>query len=312
MTANSLLGAISRFVTGTKPEAAKETPAADANSNLAAIHAAKDAAPIGIIAGNGTFPLRFIEEAKKHGREVVAVCHRGETAPEVEQVVSRAVWIKVGELGKIISAFKENGVKEAAMVGGINRVKHFGQVKLDLRGAALMMKLRSTKDDVIMRGIAGELAAEGITIIDCTCYLQKCLARNELYTRTEPSEDERGDIAVGVAAIKAMSGQDIGQVVVVREGVVVAVEAVEGTNAAILRGGSLGGPGSVVVKFAKPNQDMRFDVPTVGVKTIETMIEAKARVLALEAGRCLVVDEAEVVKLAEKHHISILGCPPLV
>ncbi len=268
--------------------------------------------PIGIIAGNGTFPFRFIQEARKYHSGVIAVCHIDETDPQIEQVVDKAVWVKVGELGKIINAFVENRVKEAAMVGGISRIKHFGQVKLDMRGAALLMKLRSTKDDVIMRGIANELKKEGVEIIDCTRYLKSCLAREEVYTRLSPTDEESQDIAVGVEAIRAMSAQDIGQLVVVREGIVVAVEAVEGTNAAIVRGGELGKAGTVVVKFAKPTQDMRFDVPTVGVKTIETMIQAKARVLALEAGRCLVMDESEVVALADKHRISILGCPPLV
>ena len=268
--------------------------------------------PIGIIAGNGNFPFRFIEEARKHHSAIVAVCHIDETEPAVEKAVDQAVWVKVGELGKIISTFAESGVKEVAMVGGIARVKHFGQVKLDLRGAALMMKLRSTKDDVIMRGIADEMAKDGIEIIDCTRYLKSCLAREEVYTRLSPSQEQREDIAVGIEAIKAMSSQDIGQLVVVREGVVVAVEAVEGTNAAILRGGELGGSGTVVVKFAKPTQDMRFDVPTIGRKTIEIMMQAKAKVLALEAGRCLIMDQEEVIELANQNKISIIGCPPLV
>jgi UDP-2,3-diacylglucosamine hydrolase len=270
------------------------------------------AQPIGIIAGNGTFPLRFANEAKKHGRSVVAVCHLEETDPAIEQAVDKAVWIKVGELGRLISAFKDNNVSEVALVGGINRIKHFGQVKLDLRGAALLMKLRSAKDDVIMRGIADELAKEGVQVIDCTVFLKSCLAREEVYTKSQPTDDEQQDIEVGIAAIKAMSAQDIGQVVVVREGVVVAVEAVEGTNATIARGGTLGGPGTVVVKFAKPTQDMRFDVPTVGVKTIETLTQAKARVLALEAGRCMIMDEQQVVELANKYKVAIVGCKPLV
>jgi len=269
-------------------------------------------AKIGIIAGNGPFPLRFAEEAKAQGYSVVAVCHIDETEKAIESVVDKTVWIKVGQLGKLIEGFRSEGIKSVAMAGGINRVKHFGDVKLDARGAALMLKLRSAKDDVIMRGIAAELGREGREVIDCTVFLTDCLTPPGVLTRSAPTADEFGDIEVGRDAIRAMSAQDIGQLVVVREGVVVAVEAVEGTNAAISRGGELGGKGCVVVKYAKPTQDMRFDVPTVGKKTIETLIEAKVRVLALETGRSLIMEREEVVSLANKQGISIIGCEPLV
>ena len=267
---------------------------------------------VGVIAGNGSFPLRFAKEAKDHNCRVVAVCHLDETSREIEGLVDKAEWIKVGQLGKIISTFKSAGVEHVAMAGGIDRVRLFGGVKLDARGAALILKLRSTKDDTIMRGIADELAKEGIEVIDCTVFLRDCLVEEKIYTKAKPSSEELEDIAVGVQAIDAMRGQHIGQVVVVRDGVVVAVEAVEGTDATIKRGGELGGKGGVVVKFAKPDQDMRFDVPTIGVKTIHTMIEAKAKVLALEAGRSLLLDEEEVVALANKNKIAVVGCAPLV
>ena len=267
---------------------------------------------LGLIAGNGSFPKLFIEEAHKRGREVIAVCHRGETDPLVEGLVRSCTWIKVGELGKIIDTFKRAGVKEVAMAGGITRVRLFGGVKLDARGAQLLYRLKSTKDDVIMRGIADELASEGIEVVPSTLFLNEALIREGVLTSSEPTEEELSDIAIGVAAIEAMSSQDIGQLVVVREGVVVAVEAVEGSDAAIRRGGELGGKGTVVVKYAKPTQDMRFDVPIVGRRTIETMIAVKARVLALESGRCLVMDERDVVNLANQHKIAIVGCPPLL
>ena len=272
----------------------------------------KKSLPIGIIAGNSSFPLRFAREARQAGRSVVAVCHRGETSPDIESEVDQAVWIKVGQLGKLINTFKQAGVSEVAMAGGINRVSLFGGVRLDPRGAALLARLRSAKDDVIMRGIADELAKEEIEVISCTEYLQDCLAKERVYTKKSPTAAELEDIEVGVEALKAMSGQDIGQLVVVSQGVVVAVEAVEGTDTAILRGGELGGKGSVVVKFAKTTQDMRFDVPTIGPKTIETMAAAKARVLALEAGRCLILDEEQAISLANRFKISVVGCKPLV
>ena len=162
-----------------------------------------------------------------------------------------------------------------------------------------------------MRGIAEELEKEGICVVPCTLYLSRCLAREGLYTKSAPTEEEWSDISVGIDAIRAMSSQDIGQLVVVREGVMVAVEAVEGTDRTIARGGELGGKGSVVVKFAKPTQDMRFDVPTIGERTIQSLVKAKARVLALEAGRCLVLDEEKVVAAANRAGIAIVGCAPL-
>ena len=268
--------------------------------------------PIGVIAGNGPFPLHFAREAHKAGRDVVVVAHVGETTSELVDAVEYLRTVKVGELGKIIRTFQELGVKEVAMAGGISRIKLFGGVKLDARGAALLARLRSAKDDVIMRGIAEELLTEGIEVVSCTLFLSECLAREGQLTKSAPSEEEWEDIRVGTEAIRAMSSQDIGQLVVVREGVVVAVEAVEGTDRTILRGGELGGKGTVVVKFAKPTQDMRFDVPTVGEKTIRNLIQAKARVLALESGRCLILDEARVVEMADRAGIAIVGCPSLV
>lgn len=238
------------------------------------------------------------------------MCHEGETDKAIEQIVDRAVWIKVGELGKIIDTFKSAGCKAAVMAGGINRVRLFGGVKLDLRGASLLMKLRSAKDDVIMRGIADELAGEGVPVLPCTIFMDQDMAPEGVLTRSGPTAEELDDIEVGRSALLALSSQDIGQLVVVREGVVVAVEAVEGTDAAIKRGGELGGKGTVVVKFAKSTQDMRFDVPTIGLKTIEALTASGARVLAVEAGRCLILDRDEVLDRAEKAGLSIIGCKP--
>lgn len=268
-----------------------------------------DAPVIGILAGNGSFPLRFAFEANKNGHRVVAVCHRGETSERIQDIADEVVWIRVGELGKILDTFVSRGVSEVAMAGGISRVRLFGGVKLDARGAALLMRLKSAKDDVIMRGIAEELESAGVKVVPCTLFLQDCLVREGVLTATQPTQDEQQDISVGVDALMAMGDQHIGQLVVVREGVIVAVEAVEGSDEAIRRGGKLGGPGSVVVKFSKPSQDLRFDVPTIGIRTIETMREVGCRVLAVESGRCLILDETQTVAAAEAAGISIVGCP---
>lgn len=285
-----------------------------AAENLAVSERARgplDKEPIGLIAGSKTFPIRFIEEAHLAGHPVHAVCHLKETLPEVAELADGYKWIRVGELGAIIKFFKKAGVNKVALAGGIDRVRLFGGVKLDARGAALLLRLRSAKDDVIMRGIADELSGEGIEVIDSTIFLKDCLVSEGVLTRSSPSSEELVDIEVGIAAIKSMSDQDIGQLVVVREGVIVAVEAVEGSDACIRRGGELGGKGAVVVKFAKTTQDMRFDVPTIGPRTIKTMAEVGVRVLAVEAGRCLVLDEDEMLSLANTHKIAIVGCPPL-
>jgi len=265
---------------------------------------------IGIIAGSSSFPLMLARAAQANGFSVVACCHKGETSPEMANIVERAVWIKLGELGRIIETFKSAGVKQVALAGGINRVKLFG-VKLDARGMKLIARLKSVKDDIVMRGIADELLSEGIEVIECTRFMEDQLAKEGILTSRAPSSEELLDIEVGVQAVHALSAQDIGQTVVVKEGIVIAVEAVEGTDRTIKRAGELGGSDAIVVKFSKTTQDLRFDVPTIGMKTILSMIEAKAKVLAIEAGRCLILDPEEVLDLANRHKISIVVCPQL-
>lgn len=271
-----------------------------------------DLPPIGIIAGNGNFPFEFARCALKQSRRVVAVCHIGETSETIAELVSEVCWIKVGEVGRMLKFFVDHGVKEVAMAGGINRVRLFGGVKLDALGLKIISRARSTKDDKIMRAVAEELAAEGVEVISCVRYLEDSLAQKTIYTNSQPSVEEWEDIAVGREALLAISDQHIGQLVVVREGVIVAVEAVEGSDATIERGGALGGKGTVVVKCAKVNQDMRFDVPTIGTRTIEKMHQVGARVLAIEAGRSLIINKEETVCLADRYKIAVVGCAPLV
>ncbi|MDD2941428.1 MAG: UDP-2,3-diacylglucosamine diphosphatase LpxI [bacterium] len=291
---------IKKFFTTTKSDKAVVTA-----SNLSGI-------PFGLIAGNGPFPFEFVRGAQAAGYCVYAVCHLGQTSPELEEELGGVCWIRVGELGRMIDAFSRWGVKEVAMAGGINRVSIFGGVRPDRRALALLGRLRTTKDDIIMRGVADELAAEGITVVSCTRFMQDSLASEGVLTKRAPSEEQLADIEVGRQAIRAMSEQHIGQTVCVREGVVVAVEAVEGTDAAISRGSRLGGPGTVVVKCAKTTQDMRFDVPTVGLKTLQGMKQGGATVLALEAGRSLLLERNEVIAFADRNRMTIVGIPPLV
>lgn len=266
---------------------------------------------LGLIAGSGSLPLNFISDAKKQGFKIAVICYEGDTLKDVADNADSSQWIKLGQLGKMIEFFKCNEVRRAVMIGGINRVRLFGGIKIDTRGALLLARIRSMKDDDVMRGVADELLNEGIEVVNSTIFLNNALVEEGVLTKSSPSAEENEDINIGVEVLKSLSAHHVGQVVVVREGVVVAVEATEGTDRTILRGGQLGGAGAVVVKFAKITQDMRFDVPTVGIKTIQSMIEAKAKVLALEAGRCLLLDRDEVVALANKNKISIIGCPPL-
>lgn len=272
----------------------------------------KSEGKIGLLAGNGPFPFEFIAGAKKEGCQVAAVCYENEADKNIEEQCISADWVRIGQLGKMITSFKATGVRHVALAGGISRIKHFGDVKVDARGAKMLMKLRSTKDDVIMRGLADELKKDGIEVVDCTLFLSQCLVEQGLLAGPRVREKEMNDIKVGIDAIKAMSSEDIGQLVVVKDGVVVAVEASEGTDAAVLRGGEYGGDGTVVVKFAKITQDMRFDVPTVGLKTIDSLKRSKARVLALETGRSLIIDKEKVFEAAHAAGISIIGCKPLV
>lgn len=266
----------------------------------------------GVIAGNGPFPRSFIQSAQAHGHAVLAVCHRGETDPSIESLADEVIWIRVGQLGKLIEGFRGRSITSVAMAGGINRVNWFGGVQLDARGAALLARLRSVKDDVIMRGIAEELGKDGIEVVSCTRFLEDHLVSLGCLTKRKPTDAEWADIEVGRQALRSIGAEHIGQVVVVREGVIVAVEAVEGTDAAIRRGGELAKRDAVVVKCAKPSQDMRFDVPTVGLKTLQTMQEVDARVLALEAGRSLMMEPREMCEFADRHQLTIVGCEPLL
>lgn len=262
---------------------------------------------VGVIAGSGNFPIMFCEKAKLNNCKTVVVAHQGETDEKIKEVANQLTWIKVGQLGKLISFFKEHNVKVVIMAGGISRVKHFGDLKLDLKGVTFLAKTRSTKDDVVMRAIANELENDGIKVVSCLSFFSEQIVSRGLFTGKKLSRQEKKDIDVGVSAIKAMSSEDIGQLVVVKQGVVVAVEAVEGTDATIERGGSLAGESSVVVKFSKSTQDLRFDIPTIGLKTIQTLNESKVRVLALEADKNLLLEPELIKAEALKSDLTIVG-----
>jgi len=262
---------------------------------------------IGLIAGNGRFPIIFAENAKRLGYAVSAVAHIGETAPELEQYVERIHWIKVGQFNKLIQALKEDGVRQAVMLGGIKKTHVFTTVRPDLRALALFSRLKQWKDDAILREVATELEGEGIQIRESTFGLLGILVEEGSLTERSPSKKEWEDIRYGWEVAQDIGRLDIGQCVVVKDRVVVAVEAVEGTDEAIRRGGVLAGEGAVVVKRSKPQQDLRFDLPAVGPATVEAMASVKATVLALEADRSVLLDRGETLRKAERAGIAIVG-----
>lgn len=263
---------------------------------------------IGIIAGGGQFPLLFAQAAKARGHEVVAVGHRNETDVALEGVADQFCWVKLGQLGKIIKFFKTHGVSETAFLGTITKTRIFSDVMPDLKGLSLWNKIDIKHDDTILRAIATALEDEGIRVVESTLYLKELLFPCGILTKKKPSLAQMDDIRFGWRMGREIGRLDIGQCVVVRDSTVLAVEAIEGTDAAIKRGGALGRGKSVVVKVKKPGQDFRFDLPAIGPKTIDSMIEAQAAVLAVEAWQSLLFDRDEVLMKANKAGIIIVGC----
>ncbi len=262
---------------------------------------------IGLIAGKGQFPLLFAQAARSRGAQIIAVAHRGETEPALEALVREIHWVYVGQLGKIIRIFKKAGVKRAVMAGGITRGRLFREVRPDLRALAVVRRAGAGRDDRLLQAVAAEFEQEGITIAPSTLFLDELLAPARKLGKRAPGQDELRDIDFGFKIAKEIGALDIGQTVVVRRQVVVALEAVEGTDACIRRAGQLAGPGTVVVKVSKPEQDLRFDVPAVGLDTIRALTEAKAAVLAVEAGKTLIFDRTEMLAAADRANIAVWG-----
>lgn len=274
---------------------------------MASLPHVTDGKRIGLIAGNGRFPIIFADNAKKLGYHVSAVAHEGETEPELAGHVDRIHWIKIGQLNKLIKAFKEDGVHQAVMLGGIKKTHVFTTLRPDFRTLALATRLALWKDDDILREFAKELEREGIVICESTFGLEGILVEEGTLTARAPSEKEWEDIRYGWEMAHEIGRLDIGQCVVVKDRVVVAVEAVEGTDGAIKRGGDLAKEGAVVVKRSKPQQDLRFDLPAVGPRTIEVMASVKASVLAIEAGRTILLDREIMLEKARSARIAIVG-----
>jgi DUF1009 family protein len=267
----------------------------------------QDKETLGLIAGGGAFPLMVADAAREKGFRVVAVAHAGETDPLIAERVDELAWIRLGQLGHLIKALKKAGATKAMMAGTINKKQMFENVRPDLRGLTLMSKLAIFHDDDILRAVAGELQKEGIHIVSSAEHLPELLAPRGNLTRKKPNKEEREDVDFGWKIAKELGRLDIGQCVVVRKKTVLALEAIEGTNETILRGGKLAKEKAVVVKVSKPNQDLRFDVPSVGPETIQVMSQVNASVLAIEAGKTLIFDKPATISYADRSKIVILS-----
>lgn len=274
---------------------------------------------LGLIAGNGTFPFLVLDAARAQGYEVVVAAIKEETSPEIEHRGATAVhWLSLGELSRLIETFKREGVSEAIMAGQVKHKQIFSSIRPDWRLAKLLLSLRSRNTDALIGAVAKVLGDEGITLLNSTSFLEPLLAKPGVLTRRGPDANEQANINYGRSVARQLALYDIGQTVVIAEAACVAVEAMEGTDAAIERAGtilrhrSLGDHPTLsraltVVKVAKPNQDMRFDVPIIGLKTLETMHSAGATCLALDAGRCLLLEGDCIITAADAAGICIVA-----
>lgn len=261
----------------------------------------------GLIAGNGEFPFLVVEGAKKQGASLSVVAIREETDKRIEEVAEKVVWVGIGQLGKMISFFKNEGVSRVVMAGQVRHVQIFSGALPDVRMLKMLWNLPRRNTDALIGGVADEMAKEGIELIDSTWFIQDNLAREGVLTKRKPNETEQGNIEYGLHIAGEIARLDLGQTIVVRAKACVAIEAMEGTDATVRRAGELANGKLTVVKVAKPDQDMRFDVPVVGVPTIETMIAAGATCLSVTAGKTLIFDKEEVVRLADKNKIAIVA-----
>jgi UDP-2,3-diacylglucosamine hydrolase len=266
---------------------------------------------LGLIAGNGRFPFLVLDAARRSGHDVTVIALKEETFPDLADLASRPPlapfhWISIGQLGQCISLLKAAGVSQAVMAGQVKHTKLF-DIRPDWTLGRVLMRLATKNTDSIISGIADVLRDEGIDLIDSTALLAPLLAREGVLTKRAPSDDERSDLELGCRVADTVAGLDIGQTIAVKTAAVVAVEAMEGTDAVIARAGQLAGRGVRIVKVAKPNQDMRFDVPVVGVSTIEAMAAAGATALSIDAGKTLMIDGAAIVKAADEAGICIVG-----
>lgn len=268
---------------------------------------------IGLLAGCGRFPLFFAKAAKKCGSEVIAVAIKNETSKEINDLVEHVEWFDIGSLQGMIDVFRKAGITKMVMAGGVTKATMFQNIVPDARFLKVFAKVRNSNkannDDALLRQLCEEFETEGIHVCDSTTYLSVLLPEKGVLTKRQPTDEEKLDIEYGHKIAKQIAGMDIGQTIVIKKQVILAVEAIEGTDKAIMRGGELGRGDVTVVKVARPTQDMRYDIPTVGIETINTLKKAQAKCLAFEEGKTLLLDREEVIRLADEAGIAIVVMP---
>lgn len=261
---------------------------------------------LGLIAGSGKLPLIFARETKREA-DIATVALSGYTSPEVESLVGKTLWVKIGEFDRAVKFLLSEGATRVVMIGKVPQTVLLNQAGFNERISLLLRKLGSKQTESILRALADELEKEGIKLVDGRKYLSSYLASPGVLSERRPNERELKDIQFGKMIVKEIGRLDIGQTVVIKNGVILAVEAIEGTDRAIRRGANLGGEGVVVIKMSKPQQDMRFDIPVVGRRTIELLREIKASALAIEAERTVILDREELIKIADEAGICIVA-----
>jgi len=264
----------------------------------------------GLIAGNGRFPFHVLEGARSQGIEMTVIALKEEASPELEKIAKRLHWVSLGELSKTIELLQREGVTQAVMAGQVKHNKIFSAIRPDWKLAKLLLSLPRRNTDTLIGAVARVLEDEGIRLVDSTLFLKPLVPEPGVLTRRAPNDHEAGDIAYGLGVARQIAGMDIGQTVVIADRACVAVEAMEGTDETIARAARItGGKPLVVVKVSKPGQDMRFDVPVVGLPTIEQMKSAGATALAVDAGRTLLFDRERLIELADAARIAIEAIP---
>lgn len=263
----------------------------------------------GLIAGNGKFPFLVAKGAREQGVSLSVVAIKEETDRSIDDIADNVTWVGIGQLGKMLSFFKKANIEKVIMAGHVKHVQLFSSAIPDMRMVKMLWGLKRRNTDALIGGIAAELAKEGIQLIDSTYFVQDMLAPDGLMTKRNPTDMELENIEYGLHITSETARLDLGQTVVVRAKACVAIEAMEGTDATIKRAGELANGKLTVVKVAKPDQDMRFDVPVVGVSTVETMIAAGATCLSITTGKTLIFDRDEMISLADKNKITIIGNP---
>jgi len=261
----------------------------------------------GLIAGNGKLPILLSQSLRKQGHRLVAVGHMGETRKDLKRHVDSLRWVQIGQLEEIIRALKGEKVEKVLLAGGISKRHFFSRLKPDGRALKVLSRLRDKKDDAILRALAEEIESEGMQVISPAPFLKEHLAPKGCWSLRQPTEREKEDMVFGWELAQQMGILDIGQSVVVKDQIILAVEAIEGTDAAIRRGGKLGRGDVAVIKICKPKQDRRLDLPVIGPSTLRVLAKAGGSLLAVEAEKTIVMDKEQVLRVADRNHLCLVG-----